>query len=124
HDDCAVQQLAVRHSVDHYSLDSSSEASSYFHSDASSDSSLRHSLSDHSFSYLSSTFAGPSRKRRRSPMTSVPALPPVSETLSPVHADLISSPKRIRSPDVTFRILRSFTILFFFSYAFTFNFNC
>nr|GEV80611.1 ribonuclease H-like domain-containing protein [Tanacetum cinerariifolium] len=39
---------------------------------------------------------GPSRKRRRSPMTSVPALPPVSGALSHVHADLIPSPKRAR----------------------------
>ncbi|GJW90932.1 hypothetical protein Tco_0168485 [Tanacetum coccineum] len=75
-----AQQLAVRHSVDHsssdyFSLDysardsssdSSSEASSDFHSDASSDSSSHD---------LPSTTAGPSRKRRRSPMTSVPALP-------------------------------------------------
>nr|GEW97024.1 hypothetical protein [Tanacetum cinerariifolium] len=45
---------------------------------------------------LLSTSAGPSRKRRRSPMTSVPALPPVSEALSPVCADLIPSPKRVR----------------------------
>ncbi|GJU66639.1 hypothetical protein Tco_1252898 [Tanacetum coccineum] len=105
-----VQQLAVRHYVDHSSsnyfspddsaqdssLDSSSEASSDFHSDASSDSSSRHSLSDHSSPDLPSTSAGPSRKRRRSPMTSVPALPPVSGALSPVHADLIPSPKRVR----------------------------
>ncbi|GJX02173.1 hypothetical protein Tco_0186086 [Tanacetum coccineum] len=55
--------------------DSSSEASSDFHSDASSDSSSRHSLSDHSSPDLPSTSTGPSRKRRRSPMTSVPALP-------------------------------------------------
>nr|GFC19197.1 hypothetical protein [Tanacetum cinerariifolium] len=45
-----VQQLFVRHSVDH----------------SSSDSSSRHSLSDHSSSDLPSTSAGPSRKRRRS----------------------------------------------------------
>nr|GEV28013.1 putative reverse transcriptase domain-containing protein [Tanacetum cinerariifolium] len=38
----------------------------------------------------------PSRKRRRFPMTSVPALPPVSRALSPVRADLIPSPKRVR----------------------------
>ncbi|GJU48279.1 hypothetical protein Tco_1217834 [Tanacetum coccineum] len=56
--------------------DSSSEASSDFHSDASSDPSSRHSLSDHSSPDLPSTSAGPSRKRRRSPMTSVPALSP------------------------------------------------
>ncbi|GJR85139.1 hypothetical protein Tco_0209150 [Tanacetum coccineum] len=95
-----VQQLAVRYSVDHSSSNSSSEASSDFHSDASSDSSSRHSLPDHSSPDLSSTFAGPSRKRRRSPMTSVPALPPVAGALSPVRADLIPSPKRIRSPEL------------------------
>ncbi|GJX06849.1 hypothetical protein Tco_0194781 [Tanacetum coccineum] len=64
---------------------SSSEASSDFHSDASSDSSSRHSLSDHSSPDLPSTSAGPSRKRRRSPMTSVSALPLVSGALSPVR---------------------------------------
>ncbi|GKB89622.1 hypothetical protein Tco_0961894, partial [Tanacetum coccineum] len=69
-----VQQLAVRHSVDHSSSDSSSEASSDFHSDASSDSSLRHSLPDHSSPDLPSTSVGP------------------------VCADLIPSPKRIKSP--------------------------
>nr|GEW63967.1 putative reverse transcriptase domain-containing protein [Tanacetum cinerariifolium] len=78
------------------SSDSLSEASSDFHSDASSDSSSRHSLSDHSSPDLPSTSARPSRKRRRSPMTSVPALPPISETLSLIRADLIPSPKRAR----------------------------
>nr|GEX95784.1 hypothetical protein [Tanacetum cinerariifolium] len=104
-----VQQLAVKHSVDHSLLDyfspddsardsssdSSSQASSDFHSDASSDSSSRHSFLDHSSTDLSSTFAGPSRRRRRSSMTSVPALPPVSKVLSPVRVDLIQSPKRV-----------------------------
>nr|GEU68605.1 hypothetical protein [Tanacetum cinerariifolium] len=75
-----VQQLAVRHSVDH----------------SSSDSSSRHSFSDHSSPNLSTTSAGPSRKRCRSPMTYVPALPLVSKALSPVCADLIPSPKRVR----------------------------
>ncbi|GJW39992.1 putative reverse transcriptase domain-containing protein [Tanacetum coccineum] len=78
------------------SSDSSSKASSDFHSDASSDSSSRHSLSDHSSPDLPSTSARPYRKRRRSPMTSVPALSPVSGALSPVHADLIPSPKRVK----------------------------
>ncbi|GKA61653.1 hypothetical protein Tco_0761172 [Tanacetum coccineum] len=101
-----VQQLAMRHYVDHSSSDyfspddsarnSSSYSSSDFHSDASSDSSSRHSLPDHSSPDLLSTSAGPSRKRRRSPMTSVPALPPVAGAISPVRADLIPSPKRIR----------------------------
>nr|GFC77169.1 hypothetical protein [Tanacetum cinerariifolium] len=58
-----VQQLSVRHPVDH----------------SSSDSSSRHSSSDHSSPDLPSTSAGPSRKRRKSPMTSVPALPLTTE---------------------------------------------
>ncbi|GJX36982.1 putative reverse transcriptase domain-containing protein [Tanacetum coccineum] len=89
-------RLAVRHSSDHSSSDSSSEASSDFHSDASSDSSLRHSLSNHSSPDLPSTSAGPSRKRCRSPTTSVPALSPISGALSPVRADLIPSSKRVK----------------------------
>ncbi|GJV71300.1 hypothetical protein Tco_1491295 [Tanacetum coccineum] len=91
-----THHLAVRHSTDHSSSDSSSEASSDFHSDASSDSSSRHPLSDHSSPDLPSTSAGPSRKRRRSPMTYVPALSPVFGALSPVRADLIPSPKRVK----------------------------
>ncbi|GKC93157.1 hypothetical protein Tco_1158599, partial [Tanacetum coccineum] len=97
----SVQHLAVRHSVNHSSSDyfspddlardsssdSSSEASSDFHLDASSDSSSGHSLSDHSSLDLSSTSVGLSRKRRRSPTTSVPALSPISGALSPVRAD-------------------------------------
>ncbi|GJX85340.1 putative reverse transcriptase domain-containing protein [Tanacetum coccineum] len=94
-----THRLAMRHFADHSSLDLSSEALSDFYSDASSDSSSRHSLSDHSSPDLPSTFAGPSRKRRRSPMTYVPALPLVSGALSPVRADLIPSPKRVRDSD-------------------------
>nr|GEU55729.1 putative reverse transcriptase domain-containing protein [Tanacetum cinerariifolium] len=75
-----VQQLAVRHFIDH----------------SSSDSLSRHSLSDHSSPDLLSTSVWPSCKRRRSPMTSVPALPFVSRALSHVRADLIPSPKRVR----------------------------
>nr|GFB12295.1 hypothetical protein [Tanacetum cinerariifolium] len=75
-----VQQLSVRHPVDH----------------SSSDSSSRHSSSDHSSPDLPSTSVGPSRKRRGSPMTSEPALPLVSGALSPVRADLIPPPKRVR----------------------------
>nr|GEX19975.1 hypothetical protein [Tanacetum cinerariifolium] len=75
-----MQQLSVRHSVDY----------------SSSDSSSRHLSSDHSSPDLPSTSAGPSRKRRRSLMTSVPALPLVSGALSPVRAGLIPSPKRVR----------------------------
>nr|GFB31195.1 hypothetical protein [Tanacetum cinerariifolium] len=75
-----VQQLSVRHPVDH----------------SSSDSSSRHSSSDHSSPDLPSTSVGPSRKRRRSPMTSVPALPFVSGALSHVRADSIPPPKRVK----------------------------
>ncbi|GKF09668.1 hypothetical protein Tco_0043892, partial [Tanacetum coccineum] len=91
-----THRLAVKHLADHSSLDSSSEASSDFHLDALSDSSSRHSLSDHSSPDLPSTSAGPSRKRRRSPMTSVTALSPVSGALSPIRVDLIPSPKRVK----------------------------
>ncbi|GKF16054.1 hypothetical protein Tco_0057516, partial [Tanacetum coccineum] len=76
-----VHHFAVRHYVDHSSSD-------YF--------SLDDSARDHSSPDLPSTSAGPSRKRRRSPMTSVPSLPPVSGALSPVRVDLIPSPKRVR----------------------------
>nr|GEY54098.1 putative retrotransposon Gag domain-containing protein [Tanacetum cinerariifolium] len=51
---------------------------------------------DHSSPDLPSTYAGPSRKRHRSSMRYVPALPPVSGDLSPVRADLIPLPKRVR----------------------------
>ncbi|GKB76760.1 putative reverse transcriptase domain-containing protein, partial [Tanacetum coccineum] len=61
-----------------------------------SNSSSRHSLPDHSSHDLPSTSAGPSRKRRRSPMASVPGLPLVSRALSPIRADLIPSPTRVR----------------------------
>ncbi|GKB32752.1 hypothetical protein Tco_0872153 [Tanacetum coccineum] len=91
-----THSLAVRHSANHSSSDSSSEASSDFHSDASSDSSSRHPLSDHSSPDLPGTSAGPSRKRRRSLMTSIPALSPLSGALSPVRANLIPSPKRVK----------------------------
>nr|GEY71234.1 hypothetical protein [Tanacetum cinerariifolium] len=53
-----VQQLAVRHSVDHSSSDSSSRCRS-----KKKDYSSRHSFSDHSSLDLPSTSAGPSRKR-------------------------------------------------------------
>ncbi|GKG50717.1 hypothetical protein Tco_0538841, partial [Tanacetum coccineum] len=103
-------QLVIGHPVDHSSsdyfslddvaryssLDSSSEASLDFHSDASSDSLSGYSLSDHSSPNLLSTSAGPSCKRRRSPTMSVPALSPVPGALSPVYADLIPSPKRVK----------------------------
>ncbi|GKB40649.1 hypothetical protein Tco_0885591, partial [Tanacetum coccineum] len=80
----------------HFANHSSSDSSSDFHSDALCDPSLRHPLSDHSSPDLPGTSAGPSRKRHRSPMTSVPALSHVSGALSPVHADLIPSPKRVK----------------------------
>ncbi|GJR79696.1 putative reverse transcriptase domain-containing protein [Tanacetum coccineum] len=46
--------------------------------------------------FYRSTSAGPSRQGRRSPMTYVPALSPVSGALSHVRADLIPSPKRVK----------------------------
>nr|GEV35800.1 putative reverse transcriptase domain-containing protein [Tanacetum cinerariifolium] len=75
------------------------DASLDFHSDALSDSSLRHSLLNHSSPDLLSTSAGPSHKRRRSSMASVHVLTPISGALSLVRADLIPSPKRVRDSD-------------------------
>nr|GEX15678.1 hypothetical protein [Tanacetum cinerariifolium] len=60
------------------------------------DSSSRLSFSDHSSPDLLSTSTGGSRKRCKSPMTFVPALPPISRALSHVCTDLIPSPKRLR----------------------------
>ncbi|GKG55723.1 hypothetical protein Tco_0574617, partial [Tanacetum coccineum] len=47
----------------------------------------------------SSSSVSPSRKRSRSPATSVPLSSPVLGALSFVCVDLLSSPKRIRSSD-------------------------
>nr|GEY68189.1 retrotransposon protein, putative, Ty3-gypsy subclass [Tanacetum cinerariifolium] len=88
-----VMILAPEQPIPH---DSSSEASSDFHSDALSDSSSRHSLSDHSSPDLPSTSAGPSRKRRQSSMIYVPVLSPVFGALSPVRTTLIPSPKGVK----------------------------
>nr|GEV62282.1 hypothetical protein [Tanacetum cinerariifolium] len=91
YDDCEEEGWTVTYSLSEASLD--------FHSDASSDSSSRHSLLDHSSPDLPSTSAGPSRKRRRSPMTSVPALSLVYGALSSVCANLIPLPKRVMDSD-------------------------
>ncbi|GJX21031.1 hypothetical protein Tco_0223708 [Tanacetum coccineum] len=81
--------------------DSSLEASLDFHSVASPDSPLRHSSSTHSSLDSScdspTTSAGPSRKRYRSPMTSVLVLIPIPRALSPARANLLPPPKRIMS---------------------------
>ncbi|GKC85397.1 hypothetical protein Tco_1141114, partial [Tanacetum coccineum] len=45
--------------------------------------------------------ASPSRKRNRSPVTSVPLSSPTRGALSYARADLLPSPKRIRSPEST-----------------------
>nr|GEV17722.1 hypothetical protein [Tanacetum cinerariifolium] len=49
----------------------------------------------------SSPSASPSRKRSRSPVASVSLSLPVPGALSSAHADLLPSPKRIRSPEST-----------------------
>ncbi|GKD37345.1 hypothetical protein Tco_1257552 [Tanacetum coccineum] len=85
-------------------LDSSSKTSSDYHSDASSDFALRHSplgyaISDSPSESSSIIFVGPSRKRCRSPTTSVSVASPVHGALSPVRADLLPPRKRIRDSD-------------------------
>ncbi|GJW25752.1 putative reverse transcriptase domain-containing protein [Tanacetum coccineum] len=99
-----THRLALRYSTDYSSSDqftsedssrdslsdSSSETSSDSHSDSSSDSSLRHSssgygISDSPYDLSSFTSARPSRKRCRN--------------LSPIRADLLPPPKRIKDFD-------------------------
>nr|GEZ17558.1 reverse transcriptase domain-containing protein [Tanacetum cinerariifolium] len=113
----AFRYLANYHSTDHFtlddssrdpssdsSLDSSAETSSDSYLDTLSDSSSRHSLSgyailDSSCDSSTAISAGPSRKRCRSPTTSVPVASPVRGALSPIHTDLLPSRKRIRDSD-------------------------
>ncbi|GKB19318.1 putative reverse transcriptase domain-containing protein, partial [Tanacetum coccineum] len=65
-------------------------------SDDLSDSSFGLSSSDHSSPALPS---GPSRKRSRSPTTSILISLPIPGALSPARANLLPPPKRIRSSD-------------------------
>nr|GEU65422.1 hypothetical protein [Tanacetum cinerariifolium] len=109
-----THRIALRYSSDYSSSDhftsddssrdSSSKTSLNSHSDTSSDSPLGHSSSGHSISNypydsMTVTFAGPSRKRRRSPTTSVLIASPVPRALSLVRADLLLPRKRIRYSD-------------------------
>ncbi|GJU38839.1 hypothetical protein Tco_1191796 [Tanacetum coccineum] len=118
-----THRLAVRHSVDYSSSDnfssydssrdssssSSLETSSDSSADALSDHASSHSSSDHSLPAPSSaisdrpshdsSFASPSRKRSRSLTASIPLSLPISGALSYARADVLPSPKRIRSPD-------------------------
>ncbi|GJT16414.1 hypothetical protein Tco_0875120 [Tanacetum coccineum] len=112
-------------SSDDSSRDSSSKSSSDFSADALSDSASSHSSSDHSPSGMrhshhlcslvpsihrssaaiserlshDSSSASPSHKRSRSPAASVPLSSPTLKALSYVRADLLPSPKWIRSPE-------------------------
>ncbi|GJW43121.1 putative reverse transcriptase domain-containing protein [Tanacetum coccineum] len=110
-----THRLALRYTVDYSSSDhftsddslrdspsdSSSEASSNSHSDASSDSSSRHSSSCYAISVSPcdspiAISAGPSRKRCRSPTSSVLVSSSVGRALSLVRADQLQPHKRIR----------------------------
>ncbi|GKB65069.1 hypothetical protein Tco_0921255 [Tanacetum coccineum] len=119
-----THRLAVRHSVDYSSSDyftlddssrdspsnSSSETPLDSFLDALSDFSCGHSSSDHLSSALPlaaitkrpshSSLMGPSRKRIRSPTTSVPLSSPIPRALSSVRTDLLPPRKRIRSPEI------------------------
>ncbi|GKD60913.1 hypothetical protein Tco_1298422, partial [Tanacetum coccineum] len=109
-----THRLALRYttdysSLDHFTLDDSSqdspsEALSDSHSDTLSDSSSRHSssgyvISDSPCDSSTAIFARPSRKRCRSPTSSVPVASPVCRALSPVRADLLPPHKRIWDSD-------------------------
>ncbi|GJS24266.1 reverse transcriptase domain-containing protein, partial [Tanacetum coccineum] len=114
-----THHLVVRHlveysSLDHFSSDdslrdlsssSSSETSSDSSADALSDFASSHSSSNHSLPSSSSrpshssSSVSHSCKRSRSPIVSVPLSSPVPGALSSARADILPSPKRIRSSD-------------------------
>ncbi|GKE59398.1 hypothetical protein Tco_1498583, partial [Tanacetum coccineum] len=78
--------------------------SSNSHSGTSSNSSSRHSslgyaISETPCDSLTATSKRPSRKRCRSLISSVPIVLPIRGALSPVYADLLPPPKRIRDSD-------------------------
>ncbi|GJT93081.1 hypothetical protein Tco_1081926 [Tanacetum coccineum] len=101
-------RLAVRDSVDYslsdlFTSDDSLKTSSNYSSDDLSDSSSVPSI-PHSSTAITerpshSSYASPSRKRSRSPTTSVSISSPIHGALSPAHADLLPPPKRIMSSD-------------------------
>nr|GEY78484.1 hypothetical protein [Tanacetum cinerariifolium] len=91
----ALKMLTSRKSV--RSLPTHRLASRY-PSDSSSliHSSSGYAISDYMDDLPTTTSVGPSRKRCRSPTSSVPIASPIREALSPVRADLLPPPKRIR----------------------------
>ncbi|GKE63916.1 hypothetical protein Tco_1514283 [Tanacetum coccineum] len=124
----AVRHSVDYSSLDLFTSDDSSETSSDFSSDNLSDFSSGHSSLDHSspalpsgmtsshqlsssilsipHSYAAiteipshSSSEGPSRKRSKSPTTSISISSPIPGALSPARADLLPTPKRIRSSD-------------------------
>ncbi|GKA74224.1 hypothetical protein Tco_0780526 [Tanacetum coccineum] len=102
HPDGVLKMLTARKSVG--SLPTHRLASRYPSDSSSSDSSSRYSSSGYAISdspddSSTATSARPSRKRCRSPTSSVPAVSPVHGSLSLVHADLSPPPKRIRDSD-------------------------
>nr|GEW45582.1 hypothetical protein [Tanacetum cinerariifolium] len=94
--------LTVRKSVG--SLPTLRLASRHSSESSSSDSSSRHSSSGYAISdslddSSTTSFARPSRKRCRSPTSSIPIVLPIREALSPVRAELSPPPKRIKDSD-------------------------
>ncbi|GKC59867.1 hypothetical protein Tco_1087465 [Tanacetum coccineum] len=124
----SLDYFSSNDSLNDSSSSSSSETSSDSSADALSDSASSRSSSDHSLPTPSSgmrpshhlcslvpsiyrssaaisdrpshdsSSASPSRKRSRSPAASVPLTSPIPGALSSTRADLLPSPKRIRSP--------------------------
>nr|GEY59080.1 hypothetical protein [Tanacetum cinerariifolium] len=96
-----VQQLSMRHSVDH----------------SSSDSSSRHSSSDHSSPDLPSTSAGPSRKRRRDISYLADVEVGLRETrvekvTHPAMPEDIPEPAQERATEVTYKTLGDLVQMF------------
>ncbi|GJS23398.1 hypothetical protein Tco_0452030 [Tanacetum coccineum] len=95
-------RLALRYSeshspAGHFSPDDfSSDISSGSSSGYSSNTSSGYSILDSSFDSPAASLAGPSHKRRRSPVASVALATPIPGALSLVRADLLPPRKRIR----------------------------
>ncbi|GJZ77052.1 putative reverse transcriptase domain-containing protein [Tanacetum coccineum] len=110
---CSVISNARYSSSDHFTSDdpsrdspsdSSTKTSSDSYSDTSSDSSSRHSSLGYAISgspcdLPTAISAGLSRKRCRSPTSSIPVASPMHGALSPVRTDLLPPRKRIMDSD-------------------------
>ncbi|GKE62740.1 hypothetical protein Tco_1513107, partial [Tanacetum coccineum] len=97
--DALSNSASSRSSSDH-SLSASPSGMRYSHRLCSLAPSVHHSFAISEIPSHDSSSASRSRKRSRLPVASVPLSSPTLKALSYVRADLLPSPKRIRSPEI------------------------